>query len=302
MSIAAPLDSKFSSHAPRGRTFTKHGQQTEKIETYADIYFKDNPNAPIDLDPPEVKLQKLHEKLQAFDLETTEKFQILIQIKSIIYILYGENSIESLKVHAQLGRMYNENHRPQSALRHLQKALELSKILTSVEEKELVSISVEIAEAHLSLRNDNKHETQMHIKQAMDTLAPYVNTEIDDIELRYRRDLVNARVYSAGKKYDLAMEQYQHARQTLSLSDEEKGSQLANLFNEMSKLAETMGDNEKMTEYAGDAFEMFMKLGMTGSARYVQPKVSPEKVREVEEKYGRVDVNTFDNFDIDDQT
>ena len=294
MSISAPLDQKSYSRAPRGRTFSKH-QQQEKIETYADVYFRENPNAVIDLDPPEIKLQKLNERFNSIDLETSEKFHILLQIKSAVYILYGEDSVEALKIHAQIGRHYNENHRPQSALRHLQKAQELAKT-KNVDRNLLISIAVEMGEAHLSLRSDNKHDSQMHVKQALEILTPYMNEEIDDIDLMYRRNLVNARVFAADKKYQQAMQQYQQARTAIEKQDS-KGSVIANLYNEISKLAETMGDTFDATEYAGLAFELFMRLGMNGSARYIQPKVSPEKVRQVEEMYGKADSpSSFDAY------
>ena len=124
-----------------------------------------------------------------------------------------------------------------------------------------------------------------------------MNEEIKDIDLRYRRNLVNARVFAADKKYQQAMEQYQHARAAIEEQDS-KGSTIANLYNEISKLAETMGNNEDATEYAGLAFELFMRLGMNGSAKYIQPKVSPEKVRKVEEMYGKADSpSSFDAYD-----
>jgi hypothetical protein len=287
MSIAEPLEQKQHSHAPRGRSFAKK-QQPEKIETYADIYFRENPNAVIDLDPPEIKIQKLNKRLESFDLEVAEKFHILMQIKSAVYILYGENSVEALMIHAKLGRLYNESHRPQSALRHLQKSQELLKTY-SIDKNELIAIAVETSEAHLALRSDNRQDSQLHIKQALDLLAPYMNEEIDDADLRYRRNLVNARAFAADKKYNEALEQYQLARRAIEGQDS-KGSTIANLYTEISKFAESTGNIEKATEYAGLAFELFLKLGMKGSAKYIQSKVAPEKVKQAEEMYGSADM------------
>jgi len=264
----------------------KRGPANEKIETYADIYFRENPNAVIDTDPPEVKMAKLEEKLSSNELEISEKFTILIQMKAMITILYGDESIESLKIHARLGRLYNENHRPQSALRHLQLSQEISKKI-NIDQQESISIAVETAEAHLALRNDNRQESQKHITKAMEVLSPFLNSPISDLELRYRRDLVNARVYTAGHKFELALEQYQHARETLeSASQGEAGLQIAKLCVEISEVAEAMNDIAKTREYSEMAYETFMRLGMSGSASIVKPKVSQEKIAECEEKYG----------------
>lgn len=276
-------------HAPRGRNYTQKYSQNDKVETYADIYFKDHPDALIDTDPPEIKLKKLEERLGSFDLEMNEKFQILIQEKSMIYILYGEKSIESLKIHARIGQLYNENHRPQSALRHLQTSLELQKEF-NVDEETALFVAVEVAEAHLSLRSDNNNESQAHIKLAMEVLNPHRKAEVQSDELRYRWYLVNARTYTAVKQYEQSMKQYEMAQATLDIIEHHvNGSRMAKLYVEMSETAAKMDDILKTTEYTNNAYEIFMKLGMQGSASLIQSKVSKDKIREVEEKYGRLE-------------
>ena len=47
-----------------------------------------------------------------------------------------------------------------------------------------------------------------------------------------------------------------------------------------------MFDIAKTREYSEMAYETFMRLGMSGSASIVKPKVSQEKIAECEEKYG----------------
>ena len=279
--INDPLES--NKRAPRPNKIKKNN--IEKIETFADIYFKENPQINIDLDLPEIKLKKLQEKIDTIDLEIHEKFTILIQMKALISLIFGDSHIETLRIHVKLGRLYNENHRPQSALRHLLYSQELSKNI-SIDQNELLSMAIEIAESHLSLRNDNKIETQKHINLAMEILNPFLLIHIEDLELRYRRDIVNARVYTAGHKYEKALEQYQHAKETLEeVSKGEADLQIAKLFVEISEVAEAMNDLQRTREFSDKAYETFMKLGMNGSANIIKPKVSIEKILECEEKY-----------------
>lgn len=287
-------DQSLSRRAPRSsRNFQVKHNQNEKVETFADVYFKENPDAEIDLDSPEIKLQKLEDRLQLFDVDNSEKFQILIKIKAMTYILYGEDSVQSLRIHARLGKLYNDNHRPQSALRHLQKAQDLSGKF-HVDQSELISIAVETAEAHLSLRSDNKQESQKHTSQAMEILSPYVSVEIKDLELKYRRDLANARSFTAAKKYEQALEQYLFAKETLQQVDNSDSFlQLAKLYVEISDVAESMKDKEKVQEYACLAYEMFLKLGMSGSAQIIKDKVDPEKKREIDNMYPQAESTEF---------
>lgn len=272
-------------HAPRARNYQQKHQANDKIETYADIYFKDHPDAIIDTDPPEVKLKKLEEKLGSFDLEMNERFHVLIQQKSMIYILYGEKSVESLKIHAKIGQLYNGSHRPQSALRHLQISLDLEKEF-NVDEETALFVAVEVAEAHLSMRTDNPNDTQTHIKIAMDVLNPHRNADVKDNELKYRWYLVNARTYSASKQYQLSMQQYDNAQKTLEIIENHtNGARMAKLYVEMSETASKIDDFTRMTECTGNAYEIFMKLGMQASASLIRSKVSSDKVKEVEDKY-----------------
>ena len=126
---------------------------SEKPEPYCVVYFRNNPDA-VDIRPPADKLQDLYDKLDE-DLEPSLKFTTLIQIKSAQYMLHGENSVEALRAHAQLGFFYNENLRPQSALRHLEKAHMLERTNT-IEPEETIEIAVETAQAHISLKNESK--------------------------------------------------------------------------------------------------------------------------------------------------
>lgn len=254
--------------------------QIDKNETYAVAYFKNNPDAVVDTRPPEEKLEELDVRLSEYDLESHDKFTYLIHQKSLNYIVYGENSVESLRSHSALGAFYNENHRPLSALRHLQKALSLQQTNT-VTKNEMIKINVEIADAHLALRNDNRQESLKHIQQATDALKDISKVPIEeDPQLRYRRDLAKARILSARGKYDQALEQYEVACKSLEEANgDEPTNVTAKLYVEMGQIAEEAKNAQKAGEYYAEAYQTFIDLGMEESAAVIQPKVPQEHQR-----------------------
>lgn len=266
------------SRAPQRYSNTK--AQIDKNDTYAVSYFKNNPDATIDTRPPEEKLEELDCRLSEYDLETTDKFIYLIHQKSLNYIVYGENSVEALRSHLALGTFYNENHRPQSALRHLQKALALEQT-NPVEKNEMIKINVEIAESHLALRNDNRQESLKHIQQATDALKNILNEPIeDDAQLRYRRDLSKARILAAKAKYDQALSQYETSLNSLEEANEDGSTNVtAKLYVEMAETAEAAKNNKKSGEYYIKAYDTFIDLGMEESAAVIQPKVMQARKR-----------------------
>lgn len=245
---------------------------SEKPEPYCVVYFRNNPDA-VDIRPPAEKLQDLYDKLEE-DLEPSLKFTTLIQIKSAQYMLHGENSAEALRAHAQLGFFYNENLRPQSALRHLEKAHSLERTNT-IEPEETIEIAVETAQAHISLKNESKkNTTTRHVMQAEETLRPYYDTEIEDLHLRYKRNLVKARIFSAKKKYDEALELYEIALQTLQEeNDGEETPEEAKLFVEMAETAELRNLRRKAGNYYKRAYDIFQNLGMEESAKNIEDKL-----------------------------
>ncbi|KAK8888444.1 hypothetical protein M9Y10_039521 [Tritrichomonas musculus] len=260
------------SRVPQRYSNTK--AQIDKNDTYAVSYFKNNPDATIDTRPPEEKLEELDCRLSEYDLETTDKFTYLIHQKSLNYIVYGENSVEALRSHLALGAFYNENHRPQSALRHLQKALALEQT-NPVDKNEKIKINVEIAESHLALRSDNRQESLKHIQQATEALKSIVDEPIeDDPQLRYRRDLSKARIFAARAKFDQALSQYEIALNSLDEANESENTNVtAKMYNEMAEVAETAKNTKKACDYYNKAYETFIDLGMEESAAVIQPKV-----------------------------
>jgi tetratricopeptide (TPR) repeat protein len=233
-------------------------------------YFKSNPDAVLDTRPPEEKLEELDSRLAEVELETSDKFTFLIHQKSLNYIVYGENSVEALRSHIALGQFYNENHRPVSALRHMQKVAQL-RPLNQIDRIEEVVIAVETADAHLALRNENRAESQKHVNQASDVLRPFLDEAIEDPVLRYRRDLAKARIFAARGRMANAMEQYLIAADSLeAATGGEPTTVTAKLYDELAEPAAAAKLGDKSGEFYTKAWQTFTDLGMEESAASIQ--------------------------------
>jgi tetratricopeptide (TPR) repeat protein len=252
--------------------------ELEKNETYAVTYFKNNPDAVVDTRPPEDKLAELTTRLEDYDLETTDKFTILIHQKSLNYILYGETSIEALRSHLALGVFYGDNHRPVSALRHLQKVASLKQNY-ELERTEEITLAVETADAHLQLRSDNRVESQKHINQAAEVIKSVQDEDIEDPLLKYRRDLVKSRILAARGRVENAMRQYEITLESLSaVTGGEDSNMTAKLYLEIAQTAEAAKDTEKAGDFYARSYQMFSDLGMEESAAAILPKVPKERL------------------------
>ena len=246
-------------------------------ETYAVAYFKNNPDANLDTRPPKEKLSELESRIDDFGLDSEDKFAILIHRKSLSQIIYGSDSVEMMRCYIALAEFYNENQRPSSALRNLQLANQLrqNKLGTASDE---IAIAVATADSHLSLRNDNRVENQKHIDQAAESLKTVLDVEISDAELRFKRDLVKARLFSARNKTDAAVKQYEIALESLDeTSGGEETTVSAKLYVEIATVAELAKDSEKAGDYFWKAYTTFTRLGMSENALTIKEKVPKGK-------------------------
>jgi hypothetical protein len=179
--------SASSPRVPRASHLQAARALDDQNETYAVSYFKNNPDAVLDTRPPEEKLETLESRLTDFDVEATEKLTILIHQKSLNYIIYGEDSPEATRSHLSLGAFYNDNHRPKSALRHLQRVVELREE-NGLEHPEEIRLAIELADAHLAMRNENRIEAHKQVGLASEALRNFMEEPINDPALRYHRD------------------------------------------------------------------------------------------------------------------
>lgn len=250
--------------------------QLNREETYAFQYFKDpSHSGELNTQPPEEKLEVLKNDVDLM-LKIEDKLANLIDQKALSYIIYGENSVEACRAHIALGKLYNEMHRPVSAYRHLDKAqtfLAPEGKESLVEPEELIELHVETAEACLAHRNDNKTATKGYMDSAEAYFGKVKDKEIDDPQLKYKRDLIHARLLAAKGKYEDALAQYKKALDSLrDVTGDEEDYRTAKLYAEIGETAEA-GKSPEAVDYYRLAYSTFDKLGMEESAKIFKPKI-----------------------------
>lgn len=236
-------DGEFTSRrsARGGDNFLKLSSEKNK-DPYCVSYFKNNPGS-MDMRTPSEKLQELNDRLDAemrgdINLVPSEKFKTLTQIKSITFMINGESSSEMVKAYANLGYFYNDNNRPQSAVRNFEKAHNLER--TNPVDKEIsINIAVETAKAQLSIKTNHGAVSSKQVTLADEALSPYYDTEIEKVQLRHKRDLIRSRIFAAQKKYDEAIRSYELSVKSLKeMNDNYETEAEANIFIEMAQVAE----------------------------------------------------------------
>jgi hypothetical protein len=193
--------------------------QNEKQDLYAVGYFKCNPDRK-DTTAPERKLVTYEERLNG-DLSSSERFVLLVQQKVARYIVYGETSAEALRSHAAIGSYYNQNNRPESALRHLTRARQLEET-NKVDPVESLQIALDMSESYLAMKTTGKCQAAQNVNQASQTISPHELTEVSDPRLGYRRDLVLAHIASLRGNHSKAVA---HSRVAWGALDEFGGTE-----------------------------------------------------------------------------
>ena len=215
------------------RTPQKFKTNKTKIETnqnYAQNYYASNPDVQIDTRPPKEKLEEIDKKLgDGGDMDENEKFDLLVQQKSLRSLVYGENSPESVQSMTALGAFYNEQGHPDSALRHLSKAKQTEKT-TEISEEDSFKLAVELADANLNASSSSKQERNKKIDAADKALSPHIETETEDKKLGYRRDLYVAEISAKKRRYEQAAKFYEKAGDHFLDAHEEKTKEMAELY------------------------------------------------------------------------
>ena len=263
---------------------TSKAIQAEKSEPYAVSYFKNNPEAAQDIRPPDEKLQEIEQSLQDPNLEASEKFALLVQQKALRFIAYGETSPEAVYSYAAIGTFYNENHRPESAIRHLNKAKELiDESGVEVEPDDKVQVAVELATAHLTFK------TAKHTNEAYNALEPYKDVEIEDQYYVHMRSLDMAKILNYKGEHEEANEYYKECCKSYEQAHEyEQNSQeYAAKSNELwAKLYLEAADNAEEAEKPGDAKDFYKEAANKFEAAGKQDMADSlkEKIHECEEE------------------
>ena len=230
------------------RTPQKFKANKNKIETnqnYAQNYYASNPDVQIDTRPPKEKLEEIDKKLSdGGDMDENEKFDLLVQQKSLRSLVYGENSPESVQSMTALGAFYNEQGHPDSALRHLSKAKQTEKT-TQLSEEDSFRLAVELADANMNATSNSRQEKNKKIDAADRALSPHIETETSDKKLGYRRDLYVAEIASKKKRYGQAVKYYEKAGDNFLDAHDEKTKEMAELYVKGAEAAQAQLDREE---------------------------------------------------------
>ena len=260
----------------------KKAVQNERHESFVLNYYNKNPQE-MDTRAPDEKLKDVQERLNDDDIEREERKRLLAQQRQLCYFAHGEDSSEMVSCERQLGMYYNRNKRPASAVRHLQKAQELQQT-NQVDPEEGMEIAVEMAEAHLAMRDANKRqETLKHMAQANKALKPVMGVEVENLRLMYRRDLAQARVTTTRGRFEKALEQYETAAESLQRCSGSDNAEMANLYVEMADVAEADENEERAGQYYQMAYNKYVNLGMDEEAKAIEPKLPRPEEEEVRE-------------------
>lgn len=247
--------------------------KTTGQDSFAASYFSNNPDHIPDKRSPQEKLDEIQIRLDNHGIDDNERFNLLIQRKSLCMLAHGENSQESLQALIDLGKFYNDQNRPESALRNLSKALSISKSI-DVDSDSGLALAIELATANLDSKALNKTEQSRQLANAEAIMKPYQDIESDDKILLYRRDLVMARMCTHRQNYKSAMERYQSAWDNLDQANNGSPTpETATLFDEMGDAATKMGDKKKANDYYQNAYETFCSLDMQESAELIAKKL-----------------------------
>jgi tetratricopeptide (TPR) repeat protein len=259
-----------------------YAPRPSETEPHCVTFFRSHPDA-VDLRSPSAKLDELRARVAGAQ-EAAERFTILIQIKSIEYMIHGEDSAGALRAHAELGFFYNETMRPESALRHLERAAALL-ARHSVGDDDAMLIAIESALAHVALRGGQKSSTVRHVRAAAAAIAPFEDMVIADPRLRYKRDLAKGRIRAARGNYQAAIAEFEKALE--ALAEVENGAPTpdeAKLRVEIAETYELCGDRAAGAGEYGKAYRVFRKLGMEESAAKVRERLPGDLEEESHER------------------
>ena len=246
--------------------------EVESQESFCSGFFKSNPGA-LDMRSPAQKLKELQEKLKKCNKET--RFPILMQIKSVQYMMHSEDSVESLRAHVELGKYYNDIHKPPSAIRHFEKAKQLSKA-HEIEERETVAITIELAYAYASLKDEKRIQTLKNANTAGALLSPYQDKDIGDPRLKLLLNIANARIAHAKRKYQAALDMFDRVMGNLTKGDDK--AELAQVYLERGECYEGLKNIKQAKEEYKKSYELFAKLDAVAVLVYLKAKMEqPER-------------------------
>lgn len=280
----------------------KNGGSANKSEPYGLKYYRENPYTEQDLVSPEEKLKKmeednnLEEEEEEDNQEKEEKLdeqEKLIKKRILTSLVYGENSIPVRDCHLEIAEYYNSNDQPQISARHYQKAKEISeKVGTEegtqqnfdAEEEIQQKIAIGLAESYFQQRKENKSNAA----SANRTLKPILEQEVSNQELKFRRDLLHARLLGFSQKHSEAVDIY------LTLSSKIESN--LKKHDELGEIYFEMGETFRQVHRFDDARHSYQK-SVQEYENYEQGQ-NPEKNVSEEIEEGNIKVDQL-NEDIE---
>jgi tetratricopeptide (TPR) repeat protein len=260
------------SSQPRPSPSSQTGySRPEPTESYAVGYFREHPEIQVDKRSPIEKLEEIDAKLGE-TVDKRERLTLLVQRKSLCFLAYGEESLESIESLRALGHFYNEIERPDNALRHLTKAYQITKAV-DLPQNDAFALAIELAGSYSSSQGEGDRSKQLSRAEAV--LSPYLGVECDDPNLCYERDLLLARIAASRRKYKDALALY--LRITKSLEEEAKEArpknEIAALYAEIGECAEAAGDFDTGGKMYAKAYPIFLEVEMPEAAALIESKL-----------------------------
>jgi hypothetical protein len=250
--------------------------KSETSESYAANYYSQNPP---DTSPPEDKLAAVDSKLGESELDDDDQFTLLVQKKTLCQMIYGENSPEAVQATTKLGAFYNQHGKPDSALRNLTKGRQSAQ-QTELAEEDNFQLALEYADANVNGGSTSRQEKTKQVALADNALSPYAEFEVEDGMLRFRRDLLLARIRGYRTKwndslafYQRALENYQTTHPEAEGETEEKNPEQANIYVEAAGIAERIDGCDQATELYKRAYDLYLNLGFEEDAQKIESKI-----------------------------
>ena len=247
-------------------------QKAETSTSYAVNFYNNNPEIPIDTRLPKEKLDEIDSKLldDTIEIDDNERFDLLVQQKSLRFLVFGEVSREAVQSMISIGEFYNKQGHPESAMRHLNKAQQTAKsLLLSADDS--LRLALEMATSHLITKTNNKSDQLKNINNAEKLILPHSNTYSEDLIIIYRRDSLIADILNKKQKFEESLEFYIKACEIfIEAHNGQKTQELADLYFTTGNIAKKIENIEKTKLFYNSAYDLYLELGMDDNAQKVK--------------------------------
>ena len=243
--------------------------QQEMTEPFANKYFREHPEEADDIRDNEEKLKEIDEQVNSMadDMQEEEKVALLIKQKYYRTAVYGENSEEVFDSHSTLGEFYNFSDKPKSAIRHYEKAKQIEKNTNIEDQDKKTRIRVGTAEAHFSMSDESRKE----LTDAFKAIKPVTDVTIDDVRLRFRRDLCYARILHAKGQAENSFEQYIKAEKSLDACEMPDEEPKATYYVEFGEPGRECGRQNDAVPFYQKAYDIYKEAGNEEEAKKIYP-------------------------------